>query len=41
MGVSEADADAAAEVLMNKRSAVVIHPDRIVSWDHSKLGGTY
>jgi len=41
MGVSEADADAAAEVLMNKRSAVVIHPERIVSWDHSKLGGTY
>jgi hypothetical protein len=26
---------------MNKRSAVVIHPERIVSWDHSKLGGTY
>jgi hypothetical protein len=41
MGVSEAEADAAAEVLMNKRSAVVIHPERIVSWDHSKLGGTY
>lgn len=41
MGVSEADADAAAEILMNKRSAVVIHPERIVSWDHSKLGGTY
>ena len=41
MGVSEADADAAAEILMNKRSAVVIHPDRVVSWDHSKLGGTY
>ena len=41
MGVSEADADAAAEILMNKRSAVVIHPEHIVSWDHSKLGGTY
>ena len=41
MGVSEEDADAAAEILMNKRSAVVIHPQRIVSWDHSKLGGTY
>lgn len=41
MGVSEADADAAAEILMNKRSAIVIHPERIVSWDHSKLGGTY
>jgi PPOX class probable F420-dependent enzyme len=41
MGVSEADADAAAEVLMNKRSAVVIRPERIVSWDHNKLGGSY
>jgi PPOX class probable F420-dependent enzyme len=41
MGVSEADADAAAEVLMQKRSAVVIHSERVVSWDHSKLGGTY
>jgi PPOX class probable F420-dependent enzyme len=41
MGVSGADADAAAAMLMNKRSAVVIHPERIVSWDHSKLGGTY
>jgi PPOX class probable F420-dependent enzyme len=41
MGVSGADADAAAEALMNKRSAVVIHPERIVSWDHHKLGGTY
>jgi PPOX class probable F420-dependent enzyme len=41
MGVSEADADAAAEILMNKRSAVVIHPERIVSWDHNKLGGVY
>jgi PPOX class probable F420-dependent enzyme len=41
MGVSDADADAAAEILMNKRSAVVIHPERIVSWDHNKLGGVY
>jgi PPOX class probable F420-dependent enzyme len=41
MGVSEADADAAAEILMNKRSAVVIHPERIVSWDHNKLEGIY
>src|SRR5258706_4304940 len=40
MGVSDAEADAAAEMLMNKRSAVVIHPERIVSWDHSKLGGS-
>ena len=41
MGVSGADAEVAAQTLMNKRSAIVIHPERIVSWDHNKLGGTY
>ena len=41
MGVSGDAAEQAAQMLMNKRSAVVIHPERIVSWDHSKLGGTY
>jgi len=41
MGVSGEAAEQAAQMLMNKRSAVVIHPERIVSWDHSKLGGTY
>jgi PPOX class probable F420-dependent enzyme len=41
MGVSGEAADQAAAMLMNKRSAVVIHPERIVSWDHSKLGGSY
>ena len=41
MGVSGEAADQAAEMLMQKRSAVVIEPERIVSWDHSKLGGTY
>ena len=25
----------------SKRVALRIHPDRIVSWDHRKLGGTY
>ena len=41
MGVSGEAAEQAAQMLMQKRSAVVIHPQRIVSWDHSKLGGTY
>jgi len=41
MGVSGEAAEQAAQMLMNKRSAVVIHAERIVSWDHSKLGGTY
>ena len=41
MGVSSADAEAAAHALSHKRSAVIIEPERIVSWDHTKLGGTY
>ena len=24
-----------------KRVAIVVHPDRVISWDHRKLGGTY
>ena len=35
------DAEAIAAGLANKRTAVVITPTRTVSWDHSKLGGTY
>jgi PPOX class probable F420-dependent enzyme len=35
------DVDSIAAAMANKRSAVVIDADRIVSWDHSKLGGTY
>ena len=42
MGVDDPDdAKAAAEMLARNRSAVVINVDRIVSWDHTKLGGTY
>lgn len=35
------DAAAAAEMMARNRSAVVLHVDRVVSWDHTKLGGTY
>jgi PPOX class probable F420-dependent enzyme len=35
------DADTVAAALANKRSAVVINVDKVVSWDHTKLGGTY
>ena len=35
------DAEAVAIGLANKRSAVIINVDRVVSWDHTKLGGTY
>ena len=35
------DLDAVAAGLAHKRSAVVIHAEKVVSWDHNKLGGTY
>lgn len=35
------DVDAVAAGLANKRTAVIIDVERVVSWDHSKLGGTY
>jgi PPOX class probable F420-dependent enzyme len=42
MGLTEvADRKAAAEMMARNRSAVVLNIDRIVSWDHTKLGGTY
>jgi hypothetical protein len=33
--------DEAARVLASKRTAVVVIPERIVSWDHRKLAGSY
>ena len=36
-----ADLDAVAAGMANKRSAIVIEPDRVVSWDHGKLASTY
>lgn len=30
-----------ARVMAAKRTAVVVKPEKIVSWDHRKLGGTY
>ena len=33
--------DEAAKQLASKRSAVIVRPDKIVSWDHRKLGGKY
>ena len=35
------DLDAVAAGLANKRVAIEIVPDKVVSWDHNKLGGTY
>ena len=31
----------AAKMMAAKRTAVVVKPQKVVSWDHRKLGGTY
>ncbi len=33
--------ETAAQQMAAKRTAVVVRPDKIVSWDHTKLGGSY
>ena len=33
--------EAAAKMMAAKRTVVVVKPEKIVSWDHRKLGGTY
>jgi PPOX class probable F420-dependent enzyme len=41
-GVDDPDAQRElAEVVAKKRTAVEIIPEKVVSWDHRKLGGTY
>jgi PPOX class probable F420-dependent enzyme len=35
------DVDAVAAAMANKRFGVVVEPERVVSWDHNKLGGIY
>ena len=37
----EGDAAAALEAQAPKRVAIRFVPQRVASWDHSKLGGTY
>ena len=37
----EGDAVAALEAQAPKRVAIHFHPQRLASWDHRKLGGTY
>jgi PPOX class probable F420-dependent enzyme len=36
-----ADIPAVAQAMANKRVAIEVVPDKIVSWDHRKLGGAY
>jgi hypothetical protein len=33
--------DGASKMMASKRTAVVVKPEKIVSWDHRKLGGAY
>jgi PPOX class probable F420-dependent enzyme len=40
-GLTPEQQDAAARMMSQKRTAVVVKPKRIVSWDHRKLGGRY
>ena len=40
-GVTEADKDGVAQMMARNRAAIVINAERIVSWDHTKLGGGY
>ena len=40
-GVTDADKEGVAKMMARNRAAIVINVDRIVSWDHTKLGGTY
>ena len=39
--VGESDRLAAAEMVINKRVAMLLRPERTVTWDHRKLGGGY
>jgi PPOX class probable F420-dependent enzyme len=39
--VSESDRNAAAEMVINKRVALLFHPEKTVTWDHRKLAGGY
>lgn len=38
---SPEEARAVAEAMANKRAGVIIHAEKIVTWDHTKLGGAY
>jgi nitroimidazol reductase NimA-like FMN-containing flavoprotein (pyridoxamine 5'-phosphate oxidase superfamily) len=39
--MDEKTLDTAVEMGAKKRLAVVVHPEKVVSWDHTKLGGSY
>lgn len=33
--------EAATTSMAPKKTAIIIHPDKVISWDHTKLGGVY
>jgi len=33
--------DKASKSMAPKKTAILIKPDRVMSWDHTKLGGVY
>lgn len=39
--VGPADVDAVAQMMVQKRVAILFTPERVVSWDHRKLAGGY
>ena len=39
--VAESDRKAVAEMVVKKRVALVLRPEKVVSWDHRKLSGGY
>ena len=41
MGAMPAGTDEALRMQARKRVVITVTPERITSWDHSKLGGTY
>ena len=39
--VQDDQVDAVAEMMARNRAAIVLEVEKVVSWDHTKLGGTY
>lgn len=39
--VQPSDVAAVAEMMARNRSAIILNVERTVTWDHTKLGGTY
>ncbi len=40
-GILDENGKKQVEIMSNKRVAIKVVPEKIISWDHAKLGGTY